>query len=126
YRKRVEQPQGEDPHLSRPRGLPTLSTGLATLAIGFCLFPSRAQAQQRPVEHLDLQTAESLALRHAPAIAREYFRTQAAKEVVKQVRAGLFPQLTGSVAAVGTGDDISSAFGGSPITNVNPGSRPVS
>jgi len=126
YRKRVEQTQGEEPRPSRPRGLPTLSTGLATLAIGFCLVTSRTQAQPVPVEHLDLQTAESLALRHAPAIAREYFRTQAAKEVVKQVRAGLFPQVMGSVAAVGTGDDISSVFGGSPITNVNPVSRPVS
>ena len=38
----------------------------------------------------------------------------------------MFPQLTGSVAAVGTGDDISGIFGGSPITNTNPESRPVS
>jgi len=126
YRKRIAQPHGARPHPSTLRGAPAISAGLAIFILVLCLAPLRTRAQPVPVDHLDLQTAESLALRHAPAIAREYFQTQAAKEIVKQVRAGLFPQLTGSVAAVGTGDDISSAFGGSPITNVNPGSRPVS
>ena len=126
YRKRIAQPHGARPHPSTLRGAPAISAGLAIFILVLCLAPLRTRAQPVPIDHLDLQTAESLALRHAPAIAREYFQTQAAKEIVKQVRAGLFPQLTGSVAAVGTGDDISSAFGGSPITNVNPGSRPVS
>ena len=99
---------------------------MAALIVTICFIASRAEAQSEHVDHLDLPTAETLALRHAPAIAREYFRTQAAKEVVKQVRSGLFPQLAGSVAAVGTGDDAGNVFGGSPITNVNPESRPVS
>ncbi len=126
YRKRLEQPQSADPHRSTMPGTPVISAGLAVFVLIFCLAPSSARAQNEPVERLDLPTAESIALRHAPAIAREYFRTEAAKEVVKEVRAGLFPQAVGSVAAVGTGDDISNIFGGSPITNVNPASRPVS
>ena len=126
YRKRIEQPDSGQPSRSIRHGFPAVSTGVATLIVTISLISSRADAQPEHVEHLDLSTAETLALRHAPAIAREYFRTQAAKEVVKQVRAGLFPQLTGSVAAVSTGDDISNFFGGSPITNVNPESRPVS
>ena len=126
YRKRIEQPDSARPNRSIRHGFPGVSTGVATLILMICVIVPRAVAQPEHVEHLDLPTAETLALRHAPAIAREYFRTQAAKEVVKQVRAGLFPQLTGSVAAVGTGDDISNVFGGSPITNVNPESRPVS
>ena len=52
--------------------------------------------------------------------ASNIFERSAANEIVKQVRFGLFPQLTGSIAAVGTGDQISSVFGGSPITNTNP------
>ena len=126
YRRRIERPDGAEPNRPIRHAFPAVSTGLATLLVTICFIASRAEARPEQVDHLDLPTAETLALRHAPAIAREYFRTQAAKEVVKQVRAGLFPQLTGSVAAVGTGDDISSFFGGSPITNVNPESRPVS
>ncbi len=72
-----------------------------------------------PTDHLDLASAESLALRHAPEIAREYFRAQAAREVVTETRARLFPQVTGDVVAVGTGDTISKLFGGSPITSTN-------
>ena len=126
YRRRVEQPHEGRPQPSTIHGGPVVSAGLALLIVGLCLAPGPARAQPEQVDHLDLKTAESLALRHAPAIAKEYFRTQAAKEVVKQVRAGLFPQITGDVAAVGTGDDISNVFGGSPITNVNPESRPLS
>ncbi|MGA7274985.1 MAG: efflux RND transporter permease subunit [Candidatus Udaeobacter sp.] len=126
YRKRIERPDGAQPNRPIRHAFPAVSTGLAMLIVTISFSASRAEAQPEHVDHLDLPTAETLALRHAPAIAREYFRTQAAKEVVKQVRAGLFPQLTGSVAAVATGDDISNVFGGSPITNVNPESRPVS
>jgi len=126
YRRRVEQPHGAQPHHSTQHGFPAVSTGLASLIVMLCLIAPHVEAQAEEVERLDLQTAESIALRHAPSIAREYFQTEAAKEVVKEVRAGLFPQAVGSVAAVGTGDDISSVFGGSPITNVNPESRPVS
>ncbi len=125
YRKRLEQFDAPQPDRAVRTGLSAVSTGLATLIVASLLIVPRVEAQPAPVDHLDLPTAEGLALRHAPLIAKEYFRTQAAKEVVREVRAGLFPQLTGSIAAVATGDDISSVFGGSPITNVNPESRPV-
>ena len=120
YRRRAKQAEGAAPHPSSPGGFQAVSTGLAVFVLVFFLSSGRAQCQPVPVDHLDLQKAESLALRQAPAIAREYFRALAANEVVKQTRSGLFPQLTGSIAAVGTGDQISSVFGGSPITNTNP------
>ncbi len=126
YRRRTKRAGESAPHPSSSGRLQAFSTGMAVFLIAFFLLSDDAQCQRLPVDHLSLEKAESLALRHAPSIAREYFRALASNEVVKQVRSGLFPQLTGSVAAVGTGDDISGVFGGSPITNTNPESRPVS
>ncbi|MEO6741863.1 MAG: TolC family protein [Chthoniobacteraceae bacterium] len=65
---------------------------------------------------LDLKTAEAIALRHAPEITAAYLKARAANEVTKQVRSNFFPQLTGNIALVGAGDDISKVFGGDAIT----------
>ena len=54
-----------------------------------------------PVEALSLSRAEGIALLNSPRIAAAYFRTQAANEAVREVRAGLFPQATLDLAAVG-------------------------
>jgi hydrophobic/amphiphilic exporter-1 (mainly G- bacteria), HAE1 family len=124
YRKRpahsINRPASFNPHALGPG---------VTAAIALALFlcgSGHAGAQEMPVEHLDLKTAESLALRHAPEIAKEYFRARAAREVVTQTRSAFFPQITGDMAAVGTGDDISSVFGGSPVTNTKPATNALS
>jgi outer membrane protein len=51
---------------------------------------------------ITLDKAESIALRQAPVLGRAYFDTQAAKQVVREARSGLFPQVVGVVTAVGT------------------------
>ena len=51
---------------------------------------------------ISLDQAESIALQQAPVLGRAYFDTQAAKEVVREARSGLFPQVVGNVTAVGT------------------------
>jgi outer membrane protein len=51
---------------------------------------------------ISLDQAESIALRQAPVLGRAYFDTQGAKEVVREARSGLFPQVVGDVTAVGT------------------------
>src|SRR6201993_5468273 len=51
---------------------------------------------------ISLDQAESIALQQAPVLGRAYFDTQAAKQVVREARAGLFPQVVGDVTAVGT------------------------
>jgi outer membrane protein len=51
---------------------------------------------------ISLDQAESIALQQAPVLGRAYFDTQAAKEVVREARSGLFPQVVGDVTAVGT------------------------
>jgi outer membrane protein len=51
---------------------------------------------------ISLDQAESIALQQAPVLGRAYFDTQAAKEVVREARSGLFPQVAGDVTAVGT------------------------
>jgi outer membrane protein len=51
---------------------------------------------------ITLDQAESIALRQAPVLGRAYFDTQAANQVVREARAGLFPQVVGDVTAVGT------------------------
>jgi outer membrane protein len=50
---------------------------------------------------ITLDQAESIALQQAPVLGRAYFDTQAAKQVVREARAGLFPQVVGDVTAVG-------------------------
>ena len=51
---------------------------------------------------ISLDQAESIALQQAPVLGGAYFDAQAAKEVVREARAGLFPQIVGDVTAVGT------------------------
>src|ERR1700738_4732305 len=51
---------------------------------------------------ISLDQAESIALQQAPVLGGAYFDTQAAKEVVREARSGLFPQVVGDVTAVGT------------------------
>jgi len=51
---------------------------------------------------ISLDQAESIALQQVPVLGRAYFDTQAAKEVVREARSGLFPQVVGDVTAVGT------------------------
>ncbi len=70
-----------------------------------------------PVEHIDLEQAETIALQHDPAIAEAFFRSRAASEYVKEVRSGFFPQVTGEIALVGTGDYLSHTLGGDSISN---------
>ena len=70
------------------------------------------EMKQPPLEKLDLAKAETIALRYAPQISGAYFRAEASKQRIRQARSGLFPQITGIVSAVGTGNDISGVFGG--------------
>jgi len=51
---------------------------------------------------ITLDQAESIALQQTPVLGRAYFDTQAAKQVVREARSGLFPQVVGDVTAVGT------------------------
>jgi len=67
-------------------------------------------------EKLSLVDAEAIALRYAPQISEAYFKAEASKEVIRQARSGLFPQITGIVTAVGTGPGIENAFGGEHST----------
>ena len=121
YRRRAAHTAGGvlPPLASRT---PVVAVATAVIALVFVLTaPSRASAEMTPVEHLDLSTAESRALRHAPEIAKQYFLALATKEVLTQTRSALFPQISGDLSLVGTGDDISNAFGGPPLTNKSSG-----
>jgi outer membrane protein len=51
---------------------------------------------------LTLDQAESIAFRQAPVLGRASFDTQAAQQVIREARSGLFPQVVGDVTAVGT------------------------
>jgi outer membrane protein len=52
--------------------------------------------------NLTLDQAEAIALRQAPLLGRAFFDTQAAEQVTREARSGLFPQVVGDVVAVGT------------------------
>ncbi len=82
--------------------------------------PAKREAKQAAIpeviDRLDLKTAEAIALRRAPEIAAAYLKARAADEVTKQARANFFPQVTGIIALIGTGDDISKVFGADPLT----------
>lgn len=71
-----------------------------------------------PAAPITLAEAESVALRHAPEIAAAYFQAEAAKQAVRETRAGFFPQLNAEFTAVGTGEDLSDGFNS---TATNPG-----
>jgi outer membrane protein len=53
-------------------------------------------------KNVTLDQAEAIALRQAPLLGRAFFDTQAAQQVTREVRSGLFPQVVGDVVAVGT------------------------
>jgi outer membrane protein TolC len=53
-------------------------------------------------QRLTLDQAESIAFRQAPVLGRASFETQAAQQVIRKARSGLFPQVIGDVSAVGT------------------------
>ena len=53
-------------------------------------------------QKITLDQAESIAFRQAPVLGRAYFNTQAAQQVIREARSGLFPQVVGEVVAVGT------------------------
>jgi len=63
-------------------------------------------------ETLTLAQAESVALRHAPAIGAAFFRSEAARQAVLEARSAFFPQVTAEFSAVGTGNDMGNFFGG--------------
>jgi outer membrane protein len=90
---------------------------LALLVLAFATSCALAGEKNRSApETLDLARAESLALRYAPQISEAYFKAEASKQVVREARSGLFPQITGIVSLVGTGNDIQNAFGGHDAT----------
>jgi outer membrane protein len=53
-------------------------------------------------QKITLDQAESIAFRQAPVLGRASFDTQAAQQVIREARSGLFPQVVGDVTAVGT------------------------
>src|SRR3984957_14338445 len=53
-------------------------------------------------QKITLDQAESIAFRQAPLLGRADLNTQAAQQVIREARSGLFPQVTGDVSAVGT------------------------
>ena len=60
-----------------------------------------------------LSAAEAIALQQAPSLAAANYNTQAARQVVREARSQFFPQIVGDITAVGTGNGIENAFGGS-------------
>jgi len=64
-------------------------------------------------DRLTLDQAESITLQQAPSVAAANYNTQAAQQVVREVRSQFFPQVFGDITAVGTGNGIENAFGGS-------------
>jgi outer membrane protein len=64
--------------------------------------PKELAASLKAPRNLTLEKAETIALQQAPALGRAYFDTQSAKQVVREARSGLFPQVVGDVIAVGT------------------------
>jgi outer membrane protein len=62
---------------------------------------------------LTLNQAETIALQQAPSLAAANYNTQAAQQVVQEARSQFFPQVLGEITAVGTGNGIENAFGGS-------------
>ncbi len=57
-------------------------------------------------DRLTLDQAESITLQQAPSVAAANYNTQAAQQVVREVRSQFFPQVFGDITAVGTGNGI--------------------
>jgi hydrophobic/amphiphilic exporter-1 (mainly G- bacteria), HAE1 family len=119
YRKRRPAPPSPpEGSLAPPHGprIPAEALVLPLLAFSIFLLPKTANAADPAPIHLTLQKAESIALRHAPEIAQAYFNAAAAGQVVREVRAGLFPQVTGNVIGVADTNEISRTLGLGDIT----------
>src|ERR1700733_885280 len=78
--------------------------------------PMASVVPEAPPKMLTLKQAESIALRSAPLLGSAYFDAQAAKDVVKEVRSQLFPQIEGDITAVGTSNAIRNEFAGTNHT----------
>ena len=61
-----------------------------------CAFAADKKPDAAP-EKIDLAGAEAIALHYAPQIAGAYFRAEASREVVRETRSALFPQVLGIV-----------------------------
>jgi outer membrane protein len=64
--------------------------------------PSKSSLGLAVPQKITLDQAEAIAFRQAPELGRAYYDTQAAQQVIREARSGLFPQVVGDVAAVGT------------------------
>jgi multidrug efflux pump subunit AcrB/outer membrane protein TolC len=116
YRKR-QTPNSPPPPQPMPQPGSSLPIGaLALLVISLTLASTATATELVDGTRLDLKTAESIAQQRAPAIAGAYLRSRAAAQVTRQTRGGLYPQLTGEIALVGTADNISDLFGGRALT----------
>jgi len=116
--KKATHASQETPPPTRPR--PVLAgSAMVAILLALVLLPSHrvCAAPVPPEEHLTLKEAEAIALKQDPAIAESYFRTRAAQEMVTETRSALFPQVTGNVALVGTGDYISHSLGGGTLSD---------
>src|SRR5260370_15128355 len=76
--------------------------------------PKRVKNRIAIPDRLTLDQAESIALQQAPSVAAANYNTQAAQQVVREVRSKFFPEVLGEITAVGTGHGIEKAFDGSP------------
>jgi outer membrane protein len=84
----------------------------AALIASLLAFASTVAAKEAvPSEELTLAEAEALAIRQAPQLSGAYFKEEAAKQVVRQYRAGFFPQANGIATLVGDAADLSSSLG---------------
>jgi len=114
YRKRrtppPSPPEGSYEPQHGPR-IPAEALLIPILLFSLCLFTKSASAAEPPPMRLTLGKAESIALRNEPEIAQAYFNAAAAGQVVREVRAGLFPQMTGNVIGVADSNTISKALG---------------
>ncbi len=72
-------------------------------AVLCCTLGVTAHGQDAPT--LTLQQARETALRNHPQIKVADLKALAARQVARQVRAGLFPNISANAVAVGTGDD---------------------
>ena len=119
YRRRQPSPDSGPPPPPAPRARRSeavIGAGVVALAIFLGCTGHLAASDGTATEQLSLQEAEAIALTHAPEIAGAYLKAKAAKQIVKQARAGFLPQIMGEVNIVGTADQISDIFGGRPIT----------
>jgi len=79
----------------------------ALLLLCAALAPARASvpgAPAEPPQALTLAEAEAIAARTHPRISAADFEAAAAKQRIREARAGFFPQVTADAAAVGAGD----------------------